>query len=327
MTWLYIVLGALALAILYVLGGAIYAFHLTFYAPGKKSPVKRSVIKDPEQLVKSKEAIKVLIDDLERVEFEAVHIRSFDGTMLFARYYHVKDGAPVHIQFHGYRSYALRDFCGGAKLAMACGHNVLLVDQRAHTNSEGRVITFGIKERYDCLCVANYAYERFGDDVPIFLAGISMGAATVLMASELDLPHTVSGIIADCPFSSPCDIIKMTISRVNVPKFVMPYLMTNIGGMLFAGVKISSASCIKAVQNTNIPILMFHGTEDTIVPYEMGRKIFDSINSKDKFFYSFEGADHAMSYVSDPDKYEKAFCDFTSLCIKNFKNKISEIKE
>lgn len=145
---------------------------------------------------------------MDELTFESVFITSFDGVKLYARYYHVRDGAPLQIQFHGYRGSALLDFCGGNKLAREIGHNTLVVDQRAHGKSGGNTITFGINERYDCLSCINYAVERSGKETPIFLSGVSMDAATVLMASELNLPDNVIGIIADSPYSSPEEIIR-----------------------------------------------------------------------------------------------------------------------
>ena len=71
------------------------------------------------------------------------------------------------------------------------GHNLLLIDERAHGRSEGRTITFGIQERWDVESWARFAVERFGADVQIILYGVSMGAATVLMAAGLDLPENV----------------------------------------------------------------------------------------------------------------------------------------
>ena len=87
------------------------------------------------------------------------------------------------------------------------GYNVLLAEQRAHFRSGGHTITYGIRERRDVLSWVTYANSRFGTDRPIYLFGISMGAATVVMAADLDLPDNVRLICADCPYSSPKDII------------------------------------------------------------------------------------------------------------------------
>ena len=58
--------------------------------------------------------------------------------------------------------------------------------------------------------------QRFGKDKSIFLFGISMGGGTVLMASGQRLPRNVKGIVADCPFNSPKDIIKHVCRKIKM---------------------------------------------------------------------------------------------------------------
>ena len=148
-----------------------------------------------------------LIDALNAKPYERVSILSHDGLQLSGRYYHTADGAPLAILCHGYRGTPTRDFCGGANICLSRGFNVLMIEERAHCSSEGHTISFGINERYDVLNWTRYAAERFGPDTKILLGGISMGAATVLMASELGLPQNVRGILADCPYTTPEEII------------------------------------------------------------------------------------------------------------------------
>ena len=184
-------LGVLLLA----LGIAYAAYRYAYFSPqkGRDDPylTPQGGHYPPES------AMYKLIREMEQLPFEPVSIRSRDGLTLRGRYYHMADGAPLQIQMHGYRGHALRDFCGGHKLARERGMNTLVVDQRAHGKSDGHVISFGINERYDCLAWAEYAADRWPES-DIVLAGISMGAATVLMASDLPLPDQVKGIIADC---------------------------------------------------------------------------------------------------------------------------------
>lgn len=316
MIFLYVAIGIFILA---TIGGIVFGYLKAFYSPTKRIE-HCSMFPETEQAKEVKGYIKSLIEEMNELEFEEVWIKSYDGTMLFGRYYHFKDGAPIEIQFHGYKGFAIRDFCGAHKLVRQMGHNILLVDQRAHGISKGHTICFGVKERYDCLCWANYLYERFGENVPVFLTGVSMGGATVLMASELDLPKNVAGVIADCPFSSAKEIIKSFMKNMGLP-IPLAYPATYMGAILFGHFRFTSASAYTAVQNTNLPILMFHGTGDTIVPYEMGKKIFDVCSSLDKFFYTFEGAEHGMSFTSDPERYTKAYGEFVDFCLDKFKAK------
>ena len=210
-----------------------YAYRTAFYVTKKQ---RGQVLKLPhgEQYRSSAARTAELMAAMEAIPSEPVSIQSYDGTKLAGRYYHVRDGAPLQIQFHGYRGGAIRDFCGGNKLAREAGQNTLVIDQRAHGKSGGNVITFGIRERRDCLAWARYARERFGPETTIFLSGVSMGAATVLMAAELDLPENVAGIIADCPYSSPEGIIRKVCGDMHLPP-VLAYPFVSLSAHMLGG--------------------------------------------------------------------------------------------
>ena len=220
-----------AIAAILLMGG-YYTYRIAFYSP-KKGRDKISTFASHKYDPYRKE-INRLFCQLSDRPYEEVSIVSFDGLTLFGRYYHVKDGAPLDIGFHGYRSSALTDFAGGSELSFSMGHNLLLIDERAHGRSEGRTITFGIQERWDAENWARFAVERFGADVQIILYGVSMGAATVLMAAGLDLPENVKGIIADCPYSSPGDIIRKVARDMHMPdRLAWPFV--KIGGRVYGG--------------------------------------------------------------------------------------------
>ena len=254
-----------------------------------------------EQYRQNRERMLELIYEMEKIPWEQVWITAMDGTRLAGRYYHVRDGAPLQIQFHGYHGNALRDFCGGNKLAREAGQNTLVIDQRAHGKSGGHTVAFGVKERLDCLCWAKYAAERFGSDVPIILSGVSMGAATVLMAAALELPGNVKGIIADSPYSAPEAIIRKVCRDMKLPPDIMaPFV--RLGARLFGGFDIRAASAVEAVREARIPILIIHGEDDRFVPCEMSREICDSCRERVSR-ETFPGAGHALSFIVDPERY------------------------
>lgn len=300
-----IIIGILIILILLI---SYYAYRQAFYS-GAKNPTEYK-LRLPEGDIYQKEYERAIsfIKELDEIPHEKIFITAHDGKRLAARYYHTADGAPVHIEFHGYRSGAARDFCGGNKFARDSGHNTLLVDQRAHGESGGRSISFGILERYDCLDWINYVIERFGKDVKIILAGISMGAATVLMASELELPQNVKGIIADCPYSSPEEIIKQECGKMGLPpKLAYPFV--RLGAVIFGGFDPSAATAKSAVTKSKTPILIIHGENDDFVPCRMSREIYDACAS-DKTLVTIPLAIHGISYIIDRPKYEKAVEDF-----------------
>ncbi len=249
-----------------------------------------------------------LIDTLVKEPFEEIKIKSFDNLTLYGRYYHKKDDAPIILGFHGYRGTSIRDMCGSAEMGRITQSNVLLVDQRAHGESDGKTITFGLKEKYDVLSWVNYLVNRFGEDVKIVLNGVSMGATTVLMATGLDLPSNVKGIIADCPFSSPKKILKKVIGQELKMSVKIFYPLLSLSARIFGGMNVNDGSCVDSVKNAKVPILLIHGESDTFVPCSMSEEIS---KSSDKIkFVTFPNAEHAMSYMTDKKRYHKEVIEF-----------------
>lgn len=286
--------------------GLYMTYRFIFYAPKK---IKENDYSMPqgEQYEKKRAGIAKLIDEMLARPFEQVTITSHDGKKLYARYYHVADNAPLQIQFHGYKSSALLDFCGGSNLARKLGQNALVVDQRSHGKSEGAAITFGIEERKDCLDWIQYSIHRFGADIKIILAGLSMGAATVLMATDLNLPDNVIGITADCPFSEPNAIIKKVGKDMHLPSTLL-YPVIKLAAYVFAHFDLEESSALGAVSNTQLPILLIHGEADYFVPCDMSRQIHEVASNST--LITIPDAGHGLSYMVNPEIYEKAVMEF-----------------
>ncbi|MBQ8319661.1 MAG: alpha/beta hydrolase [Clostridia bacterium] len=283
-------------------------YRFVFYS----SPRKRTETLTPPPEVQSEEnrhTMSALIEELTAIPYETVCINSYDGTRLCGLYYHVRDGAPLHIQFHGYVGFPRRDLCGGSKLAREAEHNYLLVYQRAHGKSGGKTITFGVKERKDCLAWLDYVIKRFGENTPIYLVGVSMGASTVLMAAEFPLPTAVKAIVADSPFTTPDAIIQKVCKDMRVPRFLaMPALRT--GARLFGKFSTRGASCLSAISKTTVPVLLLHGENDGFVPCDMSRELYAARGQADVTLVTFPQADHALSYIVAPKEYTKAVNEF-----------------
>lgn len=293
-----------ALLCVLIVGISYAGYWVAFYNP---------VSRHGEIVHASSPAVDKLCAEMDAAPYERVCITSHDGLKLCGRYYHVADGANLHIQFHGYRGSGSRDFGAGNAVAKKAGLNTLVVDQRAHGESQGDTVTFGILERYDCQAWANYAAERFGSGCAIFLSGISMGAATVLMASELALPENVAGIIADCPYTSPGDIIRKVCRDVKLPSALM-YPFVALGALIFGRFRLWASSPIQAVRNTDIPILLLHGSEDKYVPASMSGKIFEACAGL-RYLEIFPGAAHCGCCLTDTPRYERVLRAFMEECI------------
>lgn len=284
-----------------------YGYKLAFYYEDPHdSPY---LYKDNEQTRAIRPVMDAAIAQFETEPFEEVTISSHDGLTLKGRYYHYADDAPLEIMCHGYKGNATRDFCGNWHVAKEDGRNVLLIDQRCHGNSQGHTITFGILERRDILGWIHWANQRFGD-VPVLLSGVSMGAATVLMVSGMELPGNVKAVVADCPYDAPSNIIKKVLGQDMGMPVGLVYPLIRFGGMVYGRFNLNATSPLEAVQKTNLPILLIHGDDDRFVPYAMSVNIHAAAPEKITF-HTVPGAGHALNYVTDPETYTRVLREFT----------------
>lgn len=240
---------------------------------------------------------------------EDVWITSDDGLKLHGVYFPGEKGNQAVICFHGYTSQCMSDFIGLSDYYLKHGYRMLLVDERAHGQSEGEYIGFGCKDRFDALRWIQWLIKEAGEDCRILLHGISMGGATVLMTSGLKLPPQVKGIISDCAFTSPKEVFTHVLKTMyHLPAFPM----LNIADLVNrskAGYRLDECNAAREVQKAKVPVLLIHGDKDTFVPCEMCGQIYENCASpKQKLIV--KGAGHAESYFKATDAYEKAMDSF-----------------
>ncbi len=239
---------------------------------------------------------------------EDVAIRSFDGLTLRGQWVPAEKPIGTIILFHGYHTHYIHDFPGIFGFYHGLGLNLLLVRQRSHGNSEGKYITFGVKERRDALSWIEFHNRTHGMD-NVFLGGMSMGASTVLFAAGEDLPPNVRGITADCGFSSPAEILSHIIRRDFhlPPKLVLP-LMEGWARLL-GGFSFYECDSRKTLARSKTPVLFIHGEADTFVPCAMSKAGFDACRSE-KALHLVAGAGHGRSYLYEPERLRDTLSDF-----------------
>ena len=306
--WSLLVLaGGLTLLILLL---SYICFRMAFYASRKEPKVKEEYpIPTGDCYEPFRQQMTDWIKEARNIPCQPVEITSFDGLTLRGKYYECDPEAPIELMFHGYRGTSERDLCGGIQRTFSLGRNVLLPDQRASGRSDGHIISFGINESRDCRTWVDFMIQRFGPDCKIILCGISMGAATVLMAAGSPLPKNVIGIIADCGYTSPKEIICKVI-RTDMklpPRLVYPFI--KLGAKLFGGFDLEENSPLKAMETCTLPVLFFHGESDDFVPCDMSRQNFTACRSPKKIL-TVPGADHGLCYLLDPDGYRRIITEF-----------------
>lgn len=315
MTALYICLSVFisAILILFAIG------YIIFYISARRRRERPDGFEDTFRKVKDtdpvKKRLKTDYDWFEGIKKEDITVISHDGLKLFAELLRVTDGTPkgTVILFHGYRSSARRDFCLQIRILHDAGYHVIAVHQRSHKKSEGKYLCYGLNERRDAILWVKKAKELFGKDMPLALMGLSMGGATVLMASGLASKNDPSlrCVVADCPFSSPWDIISEVVwAKYKIYPYPVMYF-TNFWFRVLAKCDLRETSSADSAAASHLPILIFHGDNDTFVLSEHSKKVHKkaSLNTK---LVLIPDADHAQAIFFDEELYKKELLDFLS---------------
>ncbi|MGM9940766.1 MAG: alpha/beta hydrolase [Bulleidia sp.] len=249
------------------------------------------------------------VDTVKKADWEWISITSKDGLKLYGRLEKGKENMPVMMFFHGWRGHAFFDGCPAYMIAHALAYNIILVDQRGHGRSEGKCTTMAIRECQDCADWANAVYAE-APDTPIILMGVSMGAAAVLMSADRNLPCTVKGIIADCGFTSPKDILRHCIpSMVPHAPVGLCYQLGRLGALLFGHFDPDRGDARKALAASHIPVLLIHGDIDDFVPWQMSIENQKACAGESRLVL-IRNAPHASSWFTDPDTYRKEVLSF-----------------
>lgn len=253
--------------------------------------------------------LRNLSENLRNSDCETVTISARDGEKLVGHWHHKEGDKRVIIAMHGWRSSWAHDFGAIADFWHSDGCSVLYAEQRGQGNSGGNYMGFGMIERFDCLDWIDWVNENIGTSLPVYLAGISMGASTVLMAGGFDLPPNVHGIMADCGFTSASAIWKYVV-EVNT-RFSYKSRSKALDDLCKEKIRIGTQdyTTLDAMKECRVPVLLIHGSDDTFVPVEMTYENYKACNAPKKLLI-VPGAAHAMSYIVDKSAYEKAVKEF-----------------
>lgn len=240
---------------------------------------------------------------------QLVEIESYDGQTLAGHWFENPNAERLVVAMHGWRSSWASDFGFVSDFLHNNGCSVLYAEQRGQGSSGGEYMGFGMIERYDCLEWIKWIDSQNPKNLPIYLAGVSMGAATVMMTADLELPENVRGIVADCGFTSIHDIWQH-VARRNLH---LPYRI--YGGLadslcrekICIGTK--DCSTLQALENSRVPVLFVHGSDDHFVPVEMTYRNYQACKAPKRLLI-VPGADHGMCYYKEQARYEQAIRDF-----------------
>lgn len=249
-----------------------------------------------------------------QLPIRSVELHTPDGARLAAKVLTPeKPNGRLLIACHGARSNGTGEFALMAPYLYKKGYTVLFPDHRGCGESDGKYMGYGTHESRDTLLWLDYAKIHY-PDLPVFLLGVSMGGATVLMMSDKVDPAQVKGIIADCAYTSAWAEFRYQLrTSFHLPPFPILHIC-NLYCKLFAGYSFHQAAPIAAVAKARVPVLFIHGKKDDFVPFFMRDQLYNACPTE-KAKLTVPAAVHARSYYTDPTAYQLALERFTENCL------------
>ena len=240
--------------------------------------------------------------EFSKLPFRELEVTSFDGLKLKG---YLLEGNPKEIVIcvHGYKSGMEEDFCDKLKIYRDRGTTVLLVNDRAHGNSEGRYLGFSELDRFDVAKWVDKLNEMY-DEPRIYLHGVSMGGATVIHCADMKLKN-VRGIIDDCGFNSILGISKaLIVDMYHLPYFPIGYLAW-FWAKILNRVDFNKSIGEECVRRADVPIVFIHGKNDSFVPTWMSESMYKACTAP-KELHLIDNCGHAAAYICAPLEYTAA---------------------
>ncbi len=310
----YMAIVAGAFATTFYISGEI-AYHFMLSRRGLNGPIatavqdkERKSIQENEYRANLERILHDGSDWFESFPKEKLETENRNGDILHADLIKPEKESNIYVLcIHGYTS--APKFMGiYAKKFRELGYNVVLPSLRGHADSEEEFISMGWKDRLDVVDWINYIVKEH-PDCEIVLHGVSMGAATTMMALGEELPSNVKAAIEDCGYTNAWDVIKHKMSKMKIPDFPFLYSANSINRMR-ENFSLKEASCTEQLKKCITPLLFIHGEADDFVPYSMLDIVYDSADKCEKEKLSVPDAPHARSVCAHPDLYWNTIINF-----------------
>lgn len=297
MWWLWLIISILVLLVLASLAAAYVLAHLML------EPRRHTQASCREREIER----GVYVCDLDKLEHEDFKIKSWDGYELAGKYFPAQDGnrEKFVIITHGH-TYTMYGSSKYLSVFARLGYNAVIYDDRGHGANLRVPVTMGLKEVKDLNAVVEYVYSRFGKGVTIGLHGESMGSAISNML--LALRQDIDFVVSDCGYYDLYGYCRMLIrSRYHLPTYLVGIARVLI--RLIYGFDINEVSPVRGLKDNLVPICFIHGKADDFIDPVNAKLMYDEDRGY-KELHLFEGAKHAMSFQSDPDRYFEVVKNF-----------------
>lgn len=244
---------------------------------------------------------------------ERVETVSDDGTRLVGHVIACRPGSSRWLVFaHGYND----NWRAGLTYARRwCeeGYNLLLVDLRAHGESDGAWVGAGWLDRRDLVAWARWVVERAGGGASIVLSGISMGAASCVMAcAEDDLPEQVRACVADSAYTDFWNTAVQVVSKGSLGTSPMPaHPLLDLARLFLkmskGGYDVTKSRPVDAIARSRVPVMLVQGEEDKVVPKHMASSLAEAAGGaaagEGHELLMVPSAGHCCAVFADPERY------------------------
>lgn len=240
-----------------------------------------------------------------------------NGTALHAIYMPaVVPNSKTALLVHGYGCYSLDMIHIAYIYHHVLGMNVLMPDLYGHGESMGDHVNMGWLDRIDVLQWVTVADSLYGGNTQMVMHGISMGGATVMMASGEQVPACVRAYVDDCGYTSVWDEFAGELrARFSLPTFPLMYTTSWLCRQRY-GWDFREANSMKQLAHCRLPMLFIHGDKDTFVPTRMVYELY-RCKPQPKRIWISKGSKHAQSYSDHPEEYTKQVTSFVKDYLPN----------
>lgn len=304
--FLKVVFVVILVLVVAIIGGAFYMLDYSLNPAGKE----QRDAKTNDFLRERYDGLVEWTDSMQAVgALRDTFIVNDKGLRLHALYASCDSARGTAVLVHGFTDNARRMMMFGRVYRDSLHFNIIAPEHQRHGKSEGSSIQMGWLDRLDIERWISVA-DSLWPSSPIYLHGLSMGGATVMMCSGDSLPPSVRGIIEDCGYTSVWDEFAGEIkNQFHLP----PHPLMDVASLLCQwryGWNFREASSLEQVRRSTLPMLFIHGENDTFVPTAMVHPLYEAKTKGYKRLWLAPGSEHARSFHDHPQEYFKEMKDF-----------------
>ncbi len=233
---------------------------------------------------------------------EQVSAESRDHVVLRGAWY--PGGKRTVILSHGYNTTPLNNFAGIARAFLEEGWSVLMIWQRAHGPSGGKIPTFGLKEAEDLAEWIRLAENRGSEEIVLY--GISMGGAAVNLTAGKPVSEKLKAMVVDCGYACLNDPLEH-FRIPGVPSVLMdPCIRWYVRIRWHLNIL---TDAYEGLRHAVCPMFFIWGSGDQVVLPDMMRKGYENCGAR-KACCEVKDAPHTLAFTAGGAEARKALFGF-----------------